>query len=100
MAFVRKLFVVGFGFRLPVKIEVRFDYRGRRDEIFAGGNEQQWCARVITEVNRCRSLWNKVCEGGLQQHADWTWNDVTLESGPRFRFAQGVSIPAMKLCCG
>ena len=53
---VGKFFVIGFGFRTAVKLELIFHERGRHNVIFAGSYEKQRGARGYFEVHRGAEL--------------------------------------------
>src|SRR5580704_5121422 len=97
MCLVREFFVIGFGFRFSITVEVCFDHRARHHAIFAAGGQQQWRARVVMKPDGAWRLRTEVRKRNLPQNVLRSRNDVTLEGCYRRGFGERIGKVVMKL---
>src|SRR5207302_5047874 len=100
MLLLGEFFVIRFGVRFSITVEVCFDHRARHNAIFAAGDQEQWRARVVMKSDGAWRVRTKVRKRNLPQNTIRSRNDVTLERGDRCRFAYRVRKRMMKLVRG
>src|SRR6266481_7376141 len=97
MRLLGEFFVIRFGFRFSITVEVCFDRRARHNAIFAAGDQEQWRARVVMKSDGAWRVRTKVRKRNLPQNTVRSRNDVTLEGCDRRGFGERIGKIVMKL---
>src|SRR6266404_53252 len=97
MRLIGIFFVISFGFRFSITVEVCFDQRARHNAIFAAGDQEQWRARVVMKSDGAWRVRTKVRKRNLPQNTIRSRNDVTLECCDRCDVAYRIGKVVMKL---